>query len=480
MPMFSGEFKRQKVLFAIVDSLALGVVAAGALAIYDPGDAMRRSIATANAHVLIEGSAISVIIWLGVFRAFDLYHLRNGGRKETFAIVKACAIAVCLIVLGSFWDHQEISRICVAIGCVLSAPTVIVLRTLLRSLIRELYSKARIATPLVILGFNPLAYALCDRIAEELTQYEILGFLASGGVGREYRGHPLLGRPEQLTDLLASNPCLEVAIAMPEAPLSEQAELIKLCEESRLDWWVVPWFCESLSGGLKLDAVGSIPLVGCRRSNIEGFNYLIKRSFDMVGATLLLGFALPLIAIAALAIVLFDGYPVLFRQQRIGTRGRRFQMLKLRTMTSGTADIVHRDFVKHWIHGNQGARQSAVSESGLFKLSSDPRITKVGKILRRFSIDEFPQLWNVVRGDMSLIGPRPALPYELDLYQNWHRRRLDGMPGITGLWQVSGRNQVSFDAMVRLDLTYLQEWSLVSDLRILLKTIPVLLRGEGL
>lgn len=226
------------------------------------------------------------------------------------------------------------------------------------------------------------------------------------------------------------------------------------------------------------------PLAGPRGSNIEGMNYVIKRAFDIIGASILMVFCLPIMLVAALAILIFDGREVLYRQKRIGAQGRPFEMLKLRTMKSQTADLVHREYVQEWIRNEASPGANGNGGSGkdqkVFKLCDDPRITKVGKLLRRFSIDELPQLWNVLRGDMSLIGPRPALPYELELYQDWHRRRLEGLPGITGLWQVSGRNRVSFEDMVRLDVKYLEDWSLSSDIRILLHTIPVLLRGEGL
>jgi lipopolysaccharide/colanic/teichoic acid biosynthesis glycosyltransferase len=271
---------------------------------------------------------------------------------------------------------------------------------------------------------------------------------------------------------------------MPDAPLEEQAKMVDLCESSGVQWWAVPWVYRSAPTGFKVDSLGMIPLVGCRRSNIEGLNYMVKRSFDVVCASIVLIFVLPPMALAALAILILDGSPILFRQQRIGAYGRLFEMLKFRTMTNRAADMVHRDFVHQWIcegdTTDQNGHQPNGTDQKVFKLSNDPRISKVGRILRRFSIDELPQLWNVIRGDMSLIGPRPALPYELELYKDWHRRRLEGMPGITGLWQVSGRNQVSFDAMVRMDLTYLRDWSLTSDIRILLQTIPVLLRGSGL
>jgi len=223
---------------------------------------------------------------------------------------------------------------------------------------------------------------------------------------------------------------------------------------------------------------------GHRGSNIEGFNYFLKRAFDILCSAILVAFLFPIMLLAGFAVLIFDGRGVLFRQERIGVHGRAFEMLKLRTMENRTADLVHREYVQHWIRDSQdpGADydRTSATDREVFKLCDDPRITKIGKFLRRFSLDELPQLWNVLRGDMSLIGPRPALPYEVELYQEWHRRRLEGMPGITGLWQVSGRNRVSFDDMVRLDVKYLEDWSLTSDIRILLHTIPVLLRGEGL
>jgi len=312
-----------------------------------------------------------------------------------------------------------------------------------------------------------------------LTQYEFIGFLDADALGCDYRGYPVLGRAEQLSDIHRVHPCLEAAVAIPDAPLADQARMVELCEKSRLRWWVVPWVYRSAPTGLRVDTVGLIPMVGRRGSNVEGLNYLVKRSFDVVCASLILIVAMPVIALAALAILIFDGRPIFFRQQRIGALGRRFEMLKLRTMKTTAADSVHRQYVQRWI--SDGRNANADGNGGtVFKLANDSRVTRVGRILRKFSLDELPQIFNVVRGDMSLIGPRPALPYELEHYQDWHRRRLEGMPGITGLWQVSGRNQVSFDEMVKLDVKYLEDWSLTTDIGILFRTIPVLLRGEGL
>jgi len=482
--MFAGEFRKQKVLFAITDTTALIAAIALALIIHDPGGAMRAHLQLSDPQTLAEGIVIVAFLWFAVFRSFDLYRMRNGSRKEAIAIIKACSVAAGLLLLACFATHLEASRISVGIFFILSVPTVVVARTFLRSLILHLYSTPGVATPLVIIGFNPLAHLFCDRIREELTHYEILGFIDRGSAGREYCGYPVLGPPEQLHELQRAHPCLEAAIVIPEAPLDEQKRMLDLCESAGVQWWAVPWVYQSVPAGFRVETVDMIPLIGCRRSNIEGLNYLVKRSFDIGCATVLLLFMAPVMSLAALAILLFDGAPVLFHQQRIGAYGRRFEMLKFRTMTNRASDFVHRDFVQQWIRDGESAGQADYQSNGtdrkVFKLSNDPRISKVGTVLRRFSIDELPQLWNVIRGDMSLIGPRPALPYELEMYKDWHRRRLQGMPGITGLWQVSGRNHVSFDAMVRMDLTYLRDWSLTSDIRILLQAIPVLLRGQGL
>jgi exopolysaccharide biosynthesis polyprenyl glycosylphosphotransferase len=476
--MFAGECRKQKVLFVIADIVALALAFAGALMLHDPDRGIAKHLESAYPRTLVEGTVLTAVLWIGVFRTFDLFTMRNGSRKETITIVKACAVASGILLLGTYTEHIRVSRIAVATFFAFSIVAELVLRGILRRLIKQFYSSPNISIPLVIIGFNPTSQQLCDNIKLELTQYEFLGFLDADSLGREYRGYPVLGTPEKLSELSGEHPCLEAAIAMPDAPMAEQARMVDLCDQSRLRWWVVPWVYRSAPTGLRVDTVGLIPLVGRRGSNIEGLNYLIKRTFDLVCASLMLIVALPVMAVAAVAILISDGRPIFFRQQRIGTLGRRFEMLKLRTMKSRAADLVHREYVQRWISNGHSADSDGNGK--VFKLANDPRVTTIGRILRRFSIDELPQLLNVVRGDMSLIGPRPALPYELELYQDWHRRRLEVMPGITGLWQVSGRNEISFDEMVRLDVQYLEDWSLSSDIRILFRTIPALLRGGGM
>jgi lipopolysaccharide/colanic/teichoic acid biosynthesis glycosyltransferase len=206
----------------------------------------------------------------------------------------------------------------------------------------------------------------------------------------------------------------------------------------------------------------------------------IKQAIDIVGSTLLLIICTPLFLMIALAIKSSSKGPVLFRQQRVGQYGQSFTFLKFRSMRIDNDDSVHQEYVKRLIAGEAESKQLSGNGERIFKLTNDSRVTRVGRLLRRTSLDELPQLVNVLKGDMSLVGPRPALPYEVAAYQTWHRRRvLQVKPGITGLWQVTGRSTVKFDEMVRLDLQYATAWSPLLDIKILMRTPRAVIWGAG-
>ena len=207
--------------------------------------------------------------------------------------------------------------------------------------------------------------------------------------------------------------------------------------------------------------------------------YAAKRLFDITGALAMLAVLWPLMVLVALAIALTSRGPVIFKQKRLGQGGRPFTFYKFRSMVQDGDDRVHRSYIASYIAEDAKADQGA--ERGTpYKLRTDPRITRIGRLIRKTSIDELPQLFNVLRGDMSLVGPRPPIPYEAAHYQSWHLRRVTSMkPGLTGLWQVEGRGRVTFNDMVRLDLRYIRDCSLVVDLKILAKTVVVVLRCVG-
>jgi lipopolysaccharide/colanic/teichoic acid biosynthesis glycosyltransferase len=205
-----------------------------------------------------------------------------------------------------------------------------------------------------------------------------------------------------------------------------------------------------------------------------------KRMIDLLGSLSLLVMLSPVFFVIAAAIKLTSQGPVLFRQKRIGEHGTPFVFLKFRSMYINNDASEHQEYVRQLIAGQAEKKSANGNSGGVFKLTDDPRITPVGRILRRSSLDELPQLINVLRGEMSLVGPRPPVPYEVDAYATWHRRRLlEAKPGITGLWQVQGRSRVEFDDMVRMDLRYARNCSPLLDLKILLQTPKAVIGGDG-
>ena len=260
----------------------------------------------------------------------------------------------------------------------------------------------------------------------------------------------------------------EVILAVDRGDLPKLEDLFLLCEEMGIRTRLVLDFFPHVLARVELDEFQGTPLLTFSTTPDDPTALILKRGVDVfLAMVLLLASVIPL-AVAALFIKLTSRGPVLFRQTRCGLNGRPFTLLKLRTMVEGAEELL--DEVAH-LNEHEGP---------VFKASNDPRLTGVGRLIRRFSFDEFPQLWNVLRGEMSLVGPRPPLPNEVARYERWQRRRLSMKPGVTGLWQVSGRNDIrNFEEWINLDLAYIDNWSLSLDAKILLKTIPTVLTGRG-
>jgi exopolysaccharide biosynthesis polyprenyl glycosylphosphotransferase len=259
----------------------------------------------------------------------------------------------------------------------------------------------------------------------------------------------------------------EVLIADPAFPQDQAVELVDRCHEHGKRVRVAPSTMEILMDRVEFVPGQSLPLFELKPPVFEGADFVLKRTFDLVGSLLSLALLSPLLLLIALAVKLDSRGPVLFRSRRPGIGGRPFACLKFRTMEDGAEgrqdDLEHRN------------------EAGgaIFKIREDPRVTRVGALLRRWSLDELPQLLNVVRGEMSLVGPRPLPQRDYELLEEWHRKRYLVLPGMTGLWQVSGRSELDFDELVRLDFLYLERWSVFLDFTILLKTIPAVFRSHG-
>jgi exopolysaccharide biosynthesis polyprenyl glycosylphosphotransferase len=273
----------------------------------------------------------------------------------------------------------------------------------------------------------------------------------------------------ELESVIAREPVDEVFIALPRdkyGPLVE--EIVRLCEEQGIIVRVQPELFKLKIARWQFDELDGMPIVTIRSGPPDGWQLIAKRWIDFCGSAVLLFAMAPIFAIVAMLIKLDSPGPIFFRQERVGLNKRRFRLFKFRTMVDG-AD-----------KQQQMLERLNEAKGPVFKIKDDPRITRMGKLLRRFSIDELPQLFNVLRGEMSLVGPRPLPVRDIERIDiQWHKRRLSMKPGVTCLWQVNGRSDVSFDYWVQMDLEYIDKWSLGLDMKILAKTIPAVLRGSG-
>lgn len=284
-------------------------------------------------------------------------------------------------------------------------------------------------------------------------------------------GHTEPSRLGEITDIdrvIARHGVDEVVVALPANSHARILEVLEQCRNERVAFRLVPDLFEVRFNEVQIDALNGIPLIGVKEVVLQGGNLWLKRTMDVVLATAVLFVTAPLIALIALAIKLERPHgPVLFKQVRIGRDGQAFFFYKFRSMRPDAEEL------------KEQLRELNEADGPIFKMRNDPRVTRVGRLLRRTSLDELPQVFNILRGDMSWVGPRPPVPSEVAEYTDWHRRRLEITPGLTGLWQVSGRSDLSFDEMVKLDLYYAENWSLFFDLKIILLTIPAVLSARG-
>jgi exopolysaccharide biosynthesis polyprenyl glycosylphosphotransferase len=320
----------------------------------------------------------------------------------------------------------------------------------------------------LVVGDNTVGRMIMQALAgRPHLGYAVAGFLSTNG-NTDFGRFRRLGTPDEIERVIHQERIAQVVIALPSASHEAIMRIVNHCRRDGVQFRLVPDLYEVSLGRLDMDTVSGIPLMGIKNPAIQGVNFFAKRAIDVViSLSLMLLFSWFLLPLALL-IWLGDRHcSPLFGQERVGRGGRQFTMQKFRSMRRD-ADKQLADLLAY----NE-------AEGPIFKMRDDPRRTRIGAFIRRWSIDELPQLWNVVKGDMSLVGPRPATAREVALYEEWQLHRLDALPGITGLWQVSGRSELGFSEQVLMDITYIENWSLGLDLRILLRTVPAVLTGKG-
>jgi exopolysaccharide biosynthesis polyprenyl glycosylphosphotransferase len=434
-----------------------------------------------------------ILIRLLSLRYCDLYRLRGEFSfvDDGIRILKATAIGSLLIVATAFlyrggfaFRAFSYSRSVFVFDFFLSLGILLVIRFVMRAVQTFVRQRHINLIPTLVVGRGQEA-ALCIKEMRERPAlgYRVIGVIESNDKtyrgNSTYEGVPIVGDLKTLPEAIRDSGANEVIIADPSVNSDELFEVMMRCGRRRgVEFRIAPSLFNCLPQKTEIDQIGILPMIRLFREPLSSGTRLIKRTFDLAASALTILLLFPVWLLIALLIKLDSKGPVFYTQERVGMDGRLFLLYKFRTMKADSDPEIHKEYQRAFIAGRAEANLGDPSKP-TYKLRSDPRVTRVGKWLRRTSVDEVPQLLNVLMSDMSIVGPRPPIAYEVESYDLWHRKRLDMKPGLTGLWQVSGRNRLPFDEMVRLDLFYIENWSLLLDLKIILRTFFVMLGGEG-
>jgi exopolysaccharide biosynthesis polyprenyl glycosylphosphotransferase len=441
------------------------------------------------------GALVPLVIFIRLLtlRYYDLYRLRGEFSfvDDGIKVFKATAIGSLLIVAAAFlyrggfnYRTFSYSRSIFILDFLLAFMSYLVLRMLLRSAQSSFRARGINLIPTLVVGRGPEA-AFCIKEMRERPAlgYRVIGAVATDSASQhfpaDYEGVPVLSDLVGLPDAIRESGANEVIITDPNVDGDALFEVMMRCGRRRgVEFRIAPNLFNCLPSKTEVDQIGALPMIRLFREPLSDFARGVKRISDVLIASLTLLIFAPIWALIALIIKLDSKGPIFYRQERVGMDGRIFMVLKFRTMRVGGNSEIHREYQRKFIAGHAEANLGDPNRP-TYKLKDDPRITRIGRFLRRFSLDEVPQLVNVLHGDMSIVGPRPPIPYEVEAYELRHRRRLEMKPGLTGLWQVSGRNRLPFEEMVKLDVFYIENWSILFDLKIILRTVLVMLRADG-
>jgi len=468
--MFGGP-RKARVLFGISDIL---LVSLAFLLAYQTRSILpleHSFFLTPERQALILGSAllawVAIAWWLDIYAKLDSAHPRIILRDAA----KQCAYGALCLVVVEYALVLELSRFFVLLFAALAWMLLLVFRLTagrFSGAIRRGFTRPHY---LMVVGTGTRARQLAKAL-EASVEYGIRlrGFLSEGpdaapaeiALGAKYPVYPIGELPALLRDHVID----EIVFAVGSESIAELEEVFLLCDEEGVRTRIAVDFFPHVNSTMSLDRLGSTPLLTFSAAPYDEIRLLVKRLTDMAIAAAGLIVLSPLMAAIAILIRLTSPGPAIFRQVRCGLNGRQFVFYKFRSMVRNAEEL--KSGLEHL-----NTRETA------FKIPDDPRQTLVGRYLRKFSIDEWPQLWNVLRGDMSLVGPRPAVPSEVERYKRWQRRRLRMRPGLTCLWAVCGRDKVDFETWMKLDMQYIDNWSLALDWNILLRTIPRVLTGHG-
>jgi exopolysaccharide biosynthesis polyprenyl glycosylphosphotransferase len=426
---------------------------------------------TVPLKALLLGSAI--VTWLLLGYWLELYDRLDSAHpsvvlRDTF---RQCVLGSIVLILMEFLLRLDLSRAFLLLFAFYSWFLLCLFRWRAGSLVGLIRREFGAAHYVMVVGLGNSA----QRIARLLEQSEpygvrLAGFFADDAapapdsvqLNKKYVVHPI----SQLSDVLQRQIIDEIIFAVDSRRLAELEDVFLLCDEEGVRTHVAVDFFPHVNSDVQLERLGPAPLLTFAAAPDDEIRLMIKRVIDILLTAATLIVLMPFMAVIALLIRITSPGPIIFKQVRCGLNGRRFVCFKFRSMCAG-AEKMKADLQ----HLNQ--KETA------FKIKNDPRLTPIGRYMRKFSVDEWPQLWNVLRGEMSLVGPRPAVPEEVEKYKRWQRRRLRMRPGLTCLWAINGRDALDFETWMRLDMQYIDRWSLALDWHIILRTIPQVFLGKG-
>lgn len=414
--------------------------------------------------------------------------------REAIKIFKAVAVSSLLTVAWAFlfrggfaFREFSYSRAVFVLDFLIALGAFSVFHLGLRFVQSRFRERGINLLPTLVVGTNAEAEQTIKELRERQDLgYRVIGAVDGGPAADGYEsfetsaGVNVIGTLDDLAGLIRELEIQEVIITDNSIPSERLFDaMLQIGRRQRVEFRFAPNLLNLLPQKTSVEQIGVLPMVRLFREPLSDAQRFVKRVSDIIISIIAVLLLTPVWLVIAILIKLDSRGPVLFRQERVGMDGRVFLCYKFRTMAADADERLHREAYHKNIGGEASANAGDDDDPVFGKVRDDPRVTKFGRRLRRTSFDEVPQLLNVLKGDMSVVGPRPPIPYEVESYDLWHRKRLDMKPGITGLWQVSGRSRLTFQEMVRIDLFYIENWSLWLDLKIILLTLPAMWRGDG-